>query len=223
MSIVTAATSSTGTPASAAAPALTSMKQAELGKTDFLNLLVAQLKNQDPLKPMDSSSFVAELAQFSQLEQTTNQSALLQKSLDAQNLSTQYSLLQLVGRDVSVQGSVIQLGTDPVTLDYSLAQNASSVSLSILDASNQVVRTGTLGKQDAGAQHVIWDGRDQNGTMMPPGTYSYAVTAKDAQNQSVPVSATSRLRISGIRLEEGLPKLAAGDLTLDPASVIEFR
>ncbi|MEO5954619.1 MAG: flagellar hook assembly protein FlgD [Nitrospiraceae bacterium] len=221
MSTASAATSSTI--ASAAAPAPVSLKQPDLGKNDFLNLLVAQLKNQDPLKPMDSSSFVAELAQFSQLEQSSNQSALLGKVLDAQNSSLQYSLLPLVGRDVSIQGAVIQLGTTPTTLDYSLSKDAASVSLSILNASNQIIRTGTLGPQGAGAQKVEWDGQDQNGTMMPPGTYTYAITAQDAQKQAVPVTTTSRLTVSGIRVEDGQPKLAAGDTTIDPSAVVEFR
>lgn len=223
MSTVSAATSSETTLASAAAPAQAMLKQAELGKNDFLNLLVAQLKNQDPLKPMDSSSFVAELAQFSQLEQSTNQSTLLQKTLDAQNASLQYSLLPLVGRDVRVEDAVIQLGTGPAMLDYSLAQDAASVSLSILDGSNKVIRTGSLGPQGAGAQQVTWDGQDQNGTTMPPGTYTYAVVARDAQNQAVPVTPISRLTVSGIRIVGGQPQLAAGDQTIDPSSVIEFR
>jgi len=223
MSTVSDATSSMATVASAATPALTTLKQAELGKNDFLNLLVAQLKNQDPLKPMDSSSFVAELAQFSQLEQSSNQSALLQKSLDAQNVSLQYSLLPLIGRGVSIQGAVIQLGTTPATLNYSLGQDAASVSLSILNASNQVVRAGTLGPQGAGAQQLTWDGQDQNGTTMPPGIYTYAITALNAQGQSVPVTTSSNLTVTGIRIVEGQPQLAAGGQTIDPGSVTEFR
>jgi flagellar basal-body rod modification protein FlgD len=217
MSTISATTSSTDTAAQ------TTVKQTELGKDDFLNLLVAQLKNQDPLKPMDSSSFVSELAQFSQLEQSSNQSALLQKSLDAQSASLQYSLLPLLGRDVSIQGAVIQLGTTPATLDYSLSQDAASVRLSILNASNQVIRTGILGAQGAGAQQVIWDGQDQSGTTMPPGNYAYAIMALTAQGQTVSVTTTSNLAVTGIRVVEGKPQLAAGDLTIDPGSVIEFR
>ena len=223
MSTVSGTTSSTATVASSATPAQTTMKQADLGKNDFLNLLVAQLKNQDPLKPMDSSSFVAELAQFSQLEQSSNTNTLLQQGLDAQSANRQYSLLPLVGRDVSVAGAVIQLGTTPATLNYSLGADAASVSLSILNASDQIVRAETLGKQGAGAQQVTWDGQDQNGTTMPPGIYTYAIKALDAQNQAVPVTTTSRLTVTGIRVEGGQPKLAAGDQTIDPSSVIEFR
>jgi flagellar basal-body rod modification protein FlgD len=223
MSTISDTTSSTATLASAAAPSQTMLKQAELGKNDFLNLLVTQLKNQDPLKPMDSSSFVAELAQFSQLEQSANQSTLLQKSLDAQNASLQYSLLPLIGRGVSIQGAVIQLGTEPATLNYSLGQDAASVRLSILNASNQVIRTGTLGPQGAGAQQLMWDGRDQKGTAVQPGTYTYAITALNAEGQAVPVTSTSNLTVTGIRVVGGEPQLAAGDQTIDLGSVIEFR
>ena len=223
MAIVNAATSPTATLASASAPVPTSLKQPDLGKSDFLNLLVTQLKNQDPLKPMDSSSFVAELAQFSQLEQSANQSALLAKVLDAQQSSLQYSLLPLVGREVRIEGAMIQLGATPAPLDYNLSKDAVSVRAAIVNAANQPIRTLDLGSQSAGGQQVMWDGRDGNGTLMPPGTYTYAIAARDAQNQAVPVTATSRLTVSGIRLEDGQPKLAVGDLTIDPGSVIEFR
>jgi len=201
----------------------TTVKPPELGKNDFLNLLVTQLKNQDPLKPMDSSSFIAELAQFSQLEQSANQSKILQEVLDAQHSSLQYSLLPLVGREVLVEGAVVQLGSAPATIGFSLSKDAVSVKLAVLNASGQAIRTLDLGAQGAGEQHVIWDGRDQNGTMMPPGTYRYAIAAYDAQNQAVPATMTSWLKVTGIRLEEGRPKLAAGNLTIDPGSVIEFR
>lgn len=204
-------------------PPQTTLKPPELGKNDFLNLLVAQLKNQDPLKPMDSSSFVAELAQFSQLEQSANQSKILQEVLDAQQASLQYSLLPLIGRDVRIKGGFAQLGAAPAPLDFGVSRDAVSVKVAIMNASGQVVRTLDLGAQKAGAQHAVWDGRDQNGTMMQPGTYLYAVTAYDAQDQAVPATMTSRLTITGIRLVEGQPKLVAGDLTIDPGSVIEFR
>lgn len=223
MSTVSDTTSAMVTPASTATPAQTTQQQASLGKTDFLNLLVAQLKNQDPLKPMDSSSFVAELAQFSQLEQSSNTNDLLQKGLDAQSASLQYSLVPLVGRNVSVQGAVIQLGTTPATLNYSLGQDAASVSLSILNASNQVIRAGTLGSQGAGAQQVTWDGRDQNGTMMQPGTYTYAIKALDAQGQAVPVTTSSNLTVTGIQVVGGKPQLAIGNQAIDPSTVIEFQ
>lgn len=217
MAIVSATSAPTTTPVP------TTLKQPELGKSDFLNLLVTQLKNQDPLKPMDSSSFIAELAQFSQLEQSANQSALLGKVLDAQNSSLQYSLLPLVGREVRIEGAMIELGAAPAPLDYNLSEDAVSVRASIVNAASQPIRTLDLGSQSAGNQHVMWDGRDHNGTMMPPGTYTYAIAARDSQNRPVPITATSRLTVSGIRVVEGQPRLAAGDNTIDPSAVIEFR
>jgi len=216
MSIVTPPTASTVTPVQ------TSTKPKDLGKDDFLNLLVTQLKNQDPLKPMDSSAYVAELAQFSQLEQTSNQTALLKQVLDVQQSNAQYSLLPLVGREVQIQGAMIKLGDGTASLDYSLAADAASVKLSILNASNQVVRTFDLGKQSAGLQQVVWDGNDQNGVKMQPGTYTYAMGARDAQNQDVPVVAMSRVRITGVRMGEGQPQVVSGDQAIDPGAILEY-
>ena len=86
---------STGT---RSAPEKTGPRQ--LGQDDFLKLLITQLKNQDPLKPTDNTEFVSQLAQFSQLEQTAKQAQLMQKSLDAQTTSLQFTLLPMVGRRV---------------------------------------------------------------------------------------------------------------------------
>ena len=86
---------STSTPTTPTATADLKGNQ-ELGRDDFLTLLVTQLKNQDPLKPMESTAFVAELAQFSQLEQSSKQVQLLQQSITNQTDSLQYSLLPMV-------------------------------------------------------------------------------------------------------------------------------
>lgn len=79
----------------------------QLGENDFLNLLVTQLKNQDPLKPVDNQEFVAQLAQFSQLQQSTQQVTLLQQLINGQTASQQYSLLPLIGHQVDAAGSLV--------------------------------------------------------------------------------------------------------------------
>src|SRR5512147_3235633 len=84
--------------ASSAVPTLPASQQ--LGQNDFLNLLVTQLKNQDPLKPVDNQEFVAQLAQFSQLQQSTQQVGLLQQLITAQADTQQYSLLPMIGHQV---------------------------------------------------------------------------------------------------------------------------
>jgi flagellar basal-body rod modification protein FlgD len=195
----------------------------ELGQGDFLKLLVTQLKNQDPLKPTDNTEFVAQLAQFSQLDQSAKQAQLLQKSLDAQTASLQFTLLPLVGRTITLKQPFIQLGDGSAPLDYTLEKRAASVRVTILDQQRQVVRTLEFSNQFAGANRIEWDGRNQNGQQMPAGVYQYAMTATDLQGQPVSVSSRANLTVGGVRMEEGSPKLLVGDLTVDPSTIVEVR
>ena len=195
----------------------------QLGQDDFLKLLITQLQNQDPLKPTDNTEFVSQLAQFSQLEQTAKQADLLQKSLDAQTASLQYTLLPMVGRHVGIDRPLTQLENGQASLTYTLEKNAASVQIRILDQSGQVVRTlGYTGLQ-AGLNQAQWDGKDSKGAVMPPGVYEYAISAVDQQGASVVATGHAQLTVTGIRMEEGQPKLAIGTLTVDPSEIVEVQ
>jgi len=185
--------------------------------------LVTQLKNQDPLKPMESTAFVAELAQFSQLEQSSKQVQLLQQSITNQTDSLQYSLLPMVGRTVQVEGSVIDLKNGPATLTYALGGDASAVRVTILDQQGKAIRTLDLGSQGAGKQEVLWDGRNQNGTLMPAGLYQYQIAAKDMKGAPVVAASSSILTITGVRTVNGTPQLVAGDQVIDRSNIVELR
>jgi len=195
----------------------------ELGRDDFLTLLVTQLKNQDPLKPMDSTSFVAELAQFSQLEQSSKQVTLLEKSINQQADALQYTLLPMVGRSVQIEGSLINLNNGPATLTYALERGASTVRVTIQDTQGRAIRTLDVGTQSAGKQEVHWDGRNQGGALMPNGIYHYQVTAKDVSGATVLAAPSSTLTISGVRMVDGTPQLAAGNYVIDRNDIVELR
>jgi flagellar basal-body rod modification protein FlgD len=195
----------------------------QLGQNDFLKLLVTQLKNQDPLKPMDNTAFVAELAQFSQLDQSTKQVQLLEKSIAQQTDSMQYTLLPMIGRNVQVEGSLIDLNNGPAKLTYALEREATTVRVTIQDKQGKALRILDLGAQSAGKQEVQWDGRNQNGLLMPNGTYQYQVLAKDAKGGAVVAAPSSVLKISGVRMVDGTPQLAAGDYVIDRKDIVELR
>ncbi len=201
----------------------TALKPRELGQDDFLRLLVTQLQNQDPLKPVENQEFVAQLAQFSQLEQSAKQVKLLEQNIAAQAANMQFSMLPLVGRDVRFNGAIVQLDKGPVPMQFTLEQDAASVGIAVLDGAKKVVRTLVLGPQLAGEQTVNWDGRDQNGNPAAPGVYRFDVTALDARGKPVAVAATSKMKVTGVRLDEGQPRVMVGDLVLDPGSIIEFH
>jgi flagellar basal-body rod modification protein FlgD len=209
---------STGTPATSSQ---TGPRQ--LGQDDFLKLLVTQLKNQDPLKPTDNAEFVSQLTQFSQLEQTAKQSQLLQKSLDAQSASLQFTLLPMVGRRISIDHPLTQLENGQASLTYALEKNAARVQITILDQQRQVVRTLDTTDLQAGLNQARWDGKDSKGTVMPPGVYEYAVSAVDQQGASIVAKGRAQLTVTGVRMEEGQPKLAIGALSVDPSDVVEVQ
>lgn len=195
----------------------------QMGQDDFLKLLITQLKNQDPLKPTDNTEFVSQLAQFSQLEQTAKQAQLLQKSLDAQTASLQFALLPMIGRTVTVGQELVQLGDGPAPFGYALDKGASKVLVTIQDQQGQVVRSLEYRDRPAGSHIAEWDGKNQNGTLMPKGMYRYLISAMDLEGQPVKVEGRAALAVSGVRMEEGQAKLLVGDLAIDPSDIVELR
>ena len=212
---VTAAETATDTPRSTG--------PRELGQGDFLKLLVTQLKHQDPLNPTNNTEFVAQLAQFSQLEQSVKQAQLMQRNLDAQAASFQFTLLPMVGRRVGLDMPLVQVGQGPATIRYALERDAARVRITVLDQQGQAIRTLEYAGRPSGLNVAEWDGKNQNGAPMPPGVYRYALTATDTQGASVPSQGRAHLTVSGIRMEDGVAKLAVGDLTVNPSDVVELQ
>jgi len=194
-----------------------------LGQDDFLKLLVTQLKNQDPLKPTDNTEFVSQLAQFSQLEQSSKQAQLLQESLDAQTASLQFTLLPMIGRTVTVGQPLIQLGSTPATFGYTLDKNASKVDVSIMDPQGQAVRSLQYRDRSSGANIAEWDGKDNNGVPMKPALYRYVISAMDTGGNTVKVDGTATLTVSGVKMDQGKAKLLVGDLAIDPSTITELH
>jgi flagellar basal-body rod modification protein FlgD len=165
---------STSAPSSTSAtPSLTGQT---LGKNDFLKLLITQLQNQDPLNPLDQNQFLAQTAQFTQLEDLQNISSQLS---DMTKLSQGQSFAQgaaLLGKTATANGQDFTLGNGPATLPY-VTNGAANVQVQILDTQGNVVRQLTASALDAGSQSVTWDGLDSAGRSLAAGTYHYRVTA----------------------------------------------
>ncbi|MCP9451580.1 MAG: flagellar hook assembly protein FlgD [Nitrospira sp.] len=195
----------------------------ELGQEDFLKLLVTQLKHQDPLNPTTNTEFVAQLAQFSQLEQSIKQAQLLQRTVEVQQASLQFAVMPLVGRKVSVDKPLIELADGPATIRFALERGATRVRLDILDEQEQVVRSLDFANRPAGLNVIEWDGRRGSGEPMSAGVYRYRVNATDAHGDPVVTRSRADVTVSAIRMENGSPKLVAGQLSLDPAEVVELR
>jgi flagellar basal-body rod modification protein FlgD len=209
-------TGSTTQTAAAAAPKQT------LGQDQFMNLLIAQLKNQDPLNPVDNSQLMAQLAQFSQLQETQQMAQSLNKFIAQQNTANATNLVTLLGKHVTTNGSTFALtsGT-PTPISYTLAANASTTTVQILNASGVPVTTWTGTNQSAGPQNLQWDGKDGSGNALPTGTYSFAVTAKGANGAAVPVTTQTTGVVRSINYDGNGPVLVfdAGQTALPSAIV----
>jgi flagellar basal-body rod modification protein FlgD len=158
----------------------TATKTTELGQTDFLNLMMTQLKNQDPTKPMDSTAFMGQLAQFGTVQGLQD----LQTKFDSLSTSlVSNQALQaasLVGKDALVASSRATLyqGTTMYgAVDVPAA--TSSVEVQIRDASNQVVAHVELGQQAAGLADFQWDGTTDGGAQAPAGSYQLSASYLD--------------------------------------------
>lgn len=196
-----------------------------LGQDQFLNLLIAQLKHQDPLNPVDNAQFIAQLAQFSQLEQTKQMSTALNAFISQQGIANNNGMVGLIGRQISAAGASTQLGgTGSAPLSYKLAGDAATVTVGITNTAGLPVRTLQLTNQSAGSQTVTWDGRDSAGNALPPGRYSFTVNAADGKG--TPVSATTFLTgmVSGLTFENGSPLvvLSTGD-SVSPSQILQVR
>lgn len=171
------------------APTTPASAQQPLGKDDFLMLLVAQLSAQDPLNPMDSREFSAQLAQFSALEQMTNVNKTLEDLVSAQQAMGNSSMISLIGKMVDVPGNSFQhtQGANS-NLTYSLGAKADSTQLEIYDVAGALVKT-IKGPGAEGGNLVTWDGRDNQGQAVQDGFYTFKIRATDANGK--PVTATT--------------------------------
>ena len=222
MTTTTNTTSSTTSTSSDASLATAASSATSLGKDDFLKLLMAQLANQDPTQPMDDTAFVAQLAQFSQVEQLQNANTNLETLITAQASSNETSTAALVGTSVTYQTSAVSLtaGTNSV-ISGQLPSNAASVVALISDSSGNSVRTLNLGAQTAGPLNVTWDGKGDLGQSEPSGTYSVSFKATDASGNAVAVSTQGSGQVTGVSFAKGYPVLVVSGQQVALNNVIE--
>ena len=180
-----------------------------MGRDAFLKLLVAQLKNQDPLKPQDNSAFVAELAQFSSLEQSMGVNDRLDQMMLQNQGMANSNVINMVGQVATVKGSLITTDGSGIGVPVAFSQDRASdqTTIQIQDASGKVVRTLDLGGRGAGTTRITWDGRSDAGLVMPKGTYAVALKATDADGGTVVTSQETSGTITGVAFDKGYPVL----------------
>lgn len=214
---------STATSAAGSAATTAAKPNGAMGKEEFLKLFVAQMKNQDPLNPMQGEELAAQLAQFSSVEQLIN----LNQQLEAQSGASASMVLalqngsaaNLIGREVYADGDAVVIprdGSASVTVDIANAGGAGV--LHIFDPSGKEVGTRDLGTIGGGRQ-TIELGAAADG--LAEGGYTYSVKVVDGQGENVPVQTYSRGTVDGIRYHADGPYLTSGPLMIPLGAVVE--
>lgn len=186
----------------------------------FLTLLTTQLQNQDPLSPMDSTEFTNQLVQFSQVEQSINTNTKLDDLVALQLNSAASAALGYVGLDVSYVSAEIAFdGATSVDVRYSIDEAASLSRLNIYDEGNQLVFSMEAEKA-AGVHDFSWDGRDQNGNLVPEGTYVLTVDAFDAEDNQIDTTTVVTGRVKGIEAQDGVTYALVGERAVPITSIL---
>ncbi len=187
----------------------------------FLSLLTTQLKNQNPLDPLDTNQFTSQLVQFSSVEQQlkTNSflSAMVQSAQNAQNNAA----VSYIGKQITSTGVDSDLKNGGATWSFNLP-SAANVTVSIKDAGGNQVYSET-GALKAGQGQFNWDGVGTDGTTRPDGTYSITIAARTSQGAYVAASTETTGTVTGVDLSGAQPGLIVGTRTINMSDITSVR
>ncbi len=176
----------------------------ELGKDDFMKLMSAQLKYQDPISPMKNEQMAAQLAQFSALEQMMNVNNNLEKMAAGQKPSEHMIAASLIGKRVTTDSNNLSLERDgQPEISFNVPKDTQSLNVAVVSAKGEVVREFDLGEMKAGQQSVRWDGKNGKAQPQPLGEYSYRLTALDTDGKPVQFNSDSSGVVTGVTFEGG--------------------
>jgi flagellar basal-body rod modification protein FlgD len=219
----TSAANPNGSVASSSNPADAS-KSLSQTYNQFLTLLTTQLKNQDPLSPMDSTQFTSQLVQFSQVEQQINTNKKLDSILSQDQVNQTLQAAAFIGSTVEAAGNTMPLDPTSKTAQfgYTFATKPDTIKATIYDSTgNNVIRTLNL---TPGQGHVIttWDGKDDNGVQQPVGDYVVAVTGYTSGKGTAAVT-TVLGKVSDIQVQNGQTTVTIGDLSVPIGDIVSVK
>ncbi len=193
----------------------------DMGKQDFLNLLITQLTNQDPMAPQDSVEFVSQLAQFSSLEQLTNLNGEVEELQSWQSIISDSLLVNYLGKEIYFRGDRFEVREGQAELpSYRLLQDADKVEIKVYRDSGELVKTVQLGRQSAG-DHEIPPLTDNEGKPLADGSYTFEVNAWDDQENPLQAAGLIRGEVTGLTRIQGVPYLLVGDRQLPLKDIIQ--
>jgi flagellar basal-body rod modification protein FlgD len=188
----------------------------------FLSLLTTQLKNQDPLSPLDSNQFTQQIVQMTGVEQQLQTNTLL-KQLVSNTGSGVSTAVALIGKEVRADADVAALKGGKAEWTYILDREASDVKLEVLDEKGRVVRSIAPTDNKVGEHKFTWDGKSAAGAPMAEGTYSLRVTAKDSQGSTVASNVVVDGVVTGVQQKDGSTLLTISGAQVPWDKIVSIR
>lgn len=195
--------------------------QKDLGKDAFMQLLISQMSYQNPLEPMENTEFIAQLAQFSALEQQQNIAAGIEMLALTQTAATNSQMVNLIGKRVMVPGGEFTLdGEKPANLRFDLQGEASPSEMIIKNGNGDVVRRIGITDFQQGTNDIEFDGKDEDGNILESGNYKYEiVTAHDEEIEGL--TTYSNYLVDAVAFDGTSILLKSGGTTIDLGDISE--
>jgi flagellar basal-body rod modification protein FlgD len=176
--------------------------------TTFLTLLTTQLKNQNPLDPLDTNQFTQQLVQFAGVEQQMKMNQQMTSLISIEQSAQSTAAMAYLGSTATVDGSSTKLASGKAQWTFTSDKPATG-SISIADSTGNLAYSGTF-TLNAGQQNFAWDGKGNNGTQWPDGNYKMTISAKDTGGNAVAVSTTVQGTVDSVDLSSTPPTLSIG-------------
>ena len=218
MSLTTSSALSSYSSTATSTSSSSTSSSSSLNFDDFLELMVTQLQNQNPLDPTDTDSYVQQLVSYSTLNQLTSMSDQLSSLSSSINSLVAGSAIGYVGHTVEAYGDTTTLSDGKAAWGYSLDSAAETVTIKVKDADGNTVYT-TSGETSAGAHGFTWDGTSSSGQTLADGQYTIEVSATDASGNAVGGTTTISGTVTGVDSSSGTMLLKIGETSVPFANV----
>lgn len=210
-------------------PAILSPEEAQAQRTSlsgdlesFLKLLVTQLKNQDPLEPLDAAEFTAQLAQFAAVEQGIKTNKNLESLIGMTKAGQLSAAVSYLGKSIEAEGNKAPLVNGKAEFSYTLEVPAALVSVTVFDANGRAVFS-TTGEITAGTHEFVWNGTDAQGNPRPDGVYSLGVGAVDKEGNQIGVQTRFRGLVDGADTSGDIINLLVGGVAVPMDKVLSIK
>ncbi|WP_233128869.1 flagellar hook assembly protein FlgD [Halovibrio salipaludis] len=198
-------------------------KASDMGRNEFMDLMMAQMKNQNPLDPQKNEDFVAQLAQFSSLEEMQSINTSVEDAMGQFRSTQALQASAMVGQQVQVEGNIANLGPEGQVKGAVDVPNATSnLRVNVYNPSGELVRQMDMGPRGSGTVDFSWDGENGNGDLMEPGDYRVQAEAQyDGETQELATRLNAN--VDSVNLENGgvtLNLAGRGSVPLDQVKQI---